>query len=411
MVDSTSWSTQFNAKGGRGYDNKTFQMENTPFYNCGLQYYSKNAEQRPTSFTNPKPKPGTSPPPMSFSTRVIDPTNSDTAGDVNADVTNYKNGFTTAYWLGFAYGASNPLTYVYISETAFNLIDKTDGAKTKDNGEQNLVASMMNIKDVYLNRGFTFSSESVITNVNFQRGFYGVFNGYFQGVIDAVNAKTNGDPKFKDLSDLMALRDYYCKQAELCKSRGEDKDPKTSSNTQQLYDTCEYDISMCKYLSGVVDKNSPPNDITDDLAGIVKNTRKTGKDGIDTTDYAAAYLDALFKLYKAVKTQNDTTLKTIQSNIDVFSSDDQKIFYQTQQILSTSYLNIALLVIYYLLFPIVVYMIFYVDTKMDKRGRYLLALFFLTYPFVINPICIYLYYAFMYFYAVSNTNVYSPGTY
>jgi hypothetical protein len=381
--DSANWATSFNdANTHTYYDFTTFDMTQTPFYRCAMNYYGNN-QSSTVAIKNPfKGNAPTINLPL-----VQDPIRSVNGGGINRN-DYYTNGFSASYHLGYNAGTTSKATAVVVTDNTFDLMDMTNNANPK------LLVHMADVKNIYDNKKMPFSKDGY-DNKDYQRGFFGIFNGYFQGYLDGVNMRLKGSQSGMDYSKLLGFQTTVCNQypgSQLCNSiRG----TVGGYNINNLPSSTVLQTTLKQYQTQLNN-------------GYIYGN---GTSGRNTQDYNALYLQTLSKLYKAVKTQNDTTLKEIQSNLDVFSADDQKVYYQTQQLSSTSYVNIALLILYYILFVVATYFIVYVDTKMDKQGKWLLVLFFLLYPFLVNPICLYLYDAFMYFYALTNVNVYSPGTY
>jgi hypothetical protein len=400
-ADSNNWATPFNSPNGT-YDFNHFDVTNCPFYKCCTTYYNSGANGRQTSYSNN----GSS---INLASSIIDPTNSGTIGIKNKDY--LINGFTTSYLLGYTKGITSNSTYAYITENAFNLIDKTDGTTTTWEGAQNIVASMQNIKTLYSNNGMKYTNVSVYQAPDFQRGFYGVFNGYFQGYLDAVHYKSKGASATQiSFSDLLALKNEFCRIAGDCKNN-----PPT---TEQGKKYCKIATDECdrltKELSGynVNDPKSLPSASSiSSMISTAKSNMNMLQNNVDTTDYAAKYGETLAKLYLAVKTQNDTVLNEIQNNIDVFSTDDQKVYYQQMQIQRLSYTNIVLLILYYILFLVTLYFIFGIDTKIEKWTKWATVAFLAIYPFIINTLFIWMYDAWLYFYSLINTNVYAQIQY
>ena len=167
---------------------------------------------------------------------------------------------------------------------------------------------------------------------------------------------------------------------------------------------------MCNELSSIL-KDYQNGIKTANLSDALANARNqssniSSEQSCDNSNYLAT----MGLLYKAVKSQNDTMLKEINVNLDIFSTDDQKVYYQSQQIQTLKKINMIFLVIYYLLFLVVVYFIFYVDQKMTLNTKRGLTAFFLLYPWIMNPIVLFLYRWYFYFYALINGQTYSPQT-
>jgi uncharacterized membrane protein (DUF106 family) len=397
MADSGNWSTPFTttiAGTNNGiYDFTNFDVTKTPFYQNAKNYYADPPSTAPGSnkktFTNRNNSKTIN---LAF---IEDPVKSASQGGI-ANETAFKNGFTSGYLLGYNDGVSSTAQYVIVMENTFNLVDATNNPT---NANAVVIKYMYDIKDLCDNPNMNYTTMDTYNDRDFKRGFYGIFNGYFQGFLDGVHSNSSGTNK--DFARLSNLKDTICGT------------PGATSLCNSITTTWQGYISGSTPMP-TTSNPSDPKSIQSQITSFqtqLNTITGTNLSSMQKTDYAALYLETLSKLYKAVKSQNDTTLKELQSNLDVFSADDQKVYYQTQQLMSTSYLNMILLVLYYLLFLVVTYFIVYVDTKMDRRGKWLLVLFFLLYPFLVNPICIYLYEAFLYFYALTNVNVYSPGTY
>lgn len=374
MSKSINWTSDFNITGG--YDYNTFNYKTTPFFKNAKIYYGNSTP--PRSYNNP---PGTDKNPFSLGV-VVDPLGG-TTGSVDESM--LENGFKDSYALGRADGTKSQVNYAIVTDNEFNLINVS-------NSDFNIIKTMSGVQALYNNQNTSYKNN---TSVDYQRGFYGVFNGYYQGFLDAVKQRTQGSPNANAL--LKWNQTYY----ELCNT--------SNTTTATLCSNMKN-----KYNNLTIDQLNaiPSTQIEKDISIFQKQYNDISANTPPPTNYTLdQYLKNLSSLYKAVKTQNDTTHKEIHNNINEFSADDQKVFYQNQQILSTSYLNIVLLIIYYLLFVAASYFIIAVDTHMDNRGKGLTILFFLLYPFLVNPICIYLYNIFIYWFAISNINIYSGVNY
>jgi hypothetical protein len=400
MADSSNWATPFNSNGT--YDFSHFDVTKCPFYNCCTTYYNSGANGRQTAYSNN----GSS---ITLSSSIVDPTSSGTIGIKTKD--NLVNGFTTSYLLGYNKGITSNSTYVYITENAFNLINKTDGTTTTWEGAQDIIASMQNIKTLYENNGMKYTNQSVYQDVDFQRGFYGVFNGYFQGYLDAVHYKSKGTSAAQQaFSNLLALKDKFCRITADCTSNP----PTTDKGKKYCKIAKEQCDLLTKQLNGynVNDKNNLPAPAAmSSMTASANAALNVIQNNTDTTDYSKLYGETLAKLYLAVKSQNDTVLNEINNNIDVFSADDQKVYYQQMQIQRLSYTNIVLLIVYYVFFLITLYFIFGIDTKMEKWIKWITVIFLGIYPFIINTLFIWMYDAWLYFYSLINTNVYAKTQY
>ena len=118
------------------------------------------------------------------------------------------------------------------------------------------------------------------------------------------------------------------------------------------------------------------------------------------------------QLYNAVKLQNDILTDEHIRQRDTYSTDNQKVKYQSANIDFYYALNQILWWIYYIVILGVFYCIVFGKAKEGSiQYRLFLVLWAITFPYIIVPIETFLYWLFSYFYAVMTSTVYNKPKY
>jgi hypothetical protein len=118
------------------------------------------------------------------------------------------------------------------------------------------------------------------------------------------------------------------------------------------------------------------------------------------------------KIYNAVKLQNDILIDEKVNQRDKYSTDNQKVKYQSANISFYYALNQILWWLYYVVILGVFYcIIFGKAAQTSITGRFMLVIWVIAFPYVIVPIENFVYWLFSYFYAVMTTTVYNKPKY
>ena len=117
-------------------------------------------------------------------------------------------------------------------------------------------------------------------------------------------------------------------------------------------------------------------------------------------------------VYNAVKLQNDILIDQKINQRDTYSTDNQKIKYQSANINFYYALNQILWWVYYLIILGVFYcIVFGKASQKSIFSRTILVIFIIIFPYVIIPIETFLYWLLSYFYAVMTSTVYNKPKY
>ena len=118
------------------------------------------------------------------------------------------------------------------------------------------------------------------------------------------------------------------------------------------------------------------------------------------------------KIYNAVKLQNDILIDEKVNQRDKYSTDNQKVKYQSANISFYYALNQILWWLYYVVILGVFYcIIFGKASQTSITGRFILVIWVIAFPYIIVPIENFVYWLFSYFYAVMTTTVYNKPKY
>ena len=114
-------------------------------------------------------------------------------------------------------------------------------------------------------------------------------------------------------------------------------------------------------------------------------------------------------LYNAITQQNSKLTSTINNMNSLYSTDDQKVLYQSAQLETLHTANTVLYLIYYALLLVIAFiLVFNLPTfSIYVRGAIMAA--FIIYPFIIGYIEVGISWLLGYIYALINGNVYTNG--
>lgn len=111
-------------------------------------------------------------------------------------------------------------------------------------------------------------------------------------------------------------------------------------------------------------------------------------------------------IYDSLKAQNKKLVTVLQNEADVYSSDDQKVLYQTNQTDNLYYINLVFIYVYFALLIVVGYILIFNMNAFSIYMRVFIAALFILYPFIIQPIEYFLYNIYNYIYSIINGTVF-----
>lgn len=111
-------------------------------------------------------------------------------------------------------------------------------------------------------------------------------------------------------------------------------------------------------------------------------------------------------LFNSIKQQNNTLLEAKRDLTDNYSIDDQKVYYQLQQLQFIKNIINYLVYIYYALVIVVIYILLFRQKDLNRYIKIFIVLCFVMYPFIIGPLEMYLYNSSGFLSAIINGNVY-----
>ena len=112
-----------------------------------------------------------------------------------------------------------------------------------------------------------------------------------------------------------------------------------------------------------------------------------------------------WNFYNSIVNQNKQLDTEIQNYKNNYSTDDQKVFYQSQQVDYLNLFNSYLFIIYYSLLVVLCYFLYYSKT-LSKYMRIGMVILITLYPFIIMTIEKNIFVILMYIFAVINGNAY-----
>jgi hypothetical protein len=111
-----------------------------------------------------------------------------------------------------------------------------------------------------------------------------------------------------------------------------------------------------------------------------------------------------------IQNQNEALDQTLTNMKDLYSTDDQKVNYQSAQIDYLITVNSILYYIYFALLIVIGFILVFNLSTVSIYMRALIAALFIIFPFTIGYIEYYIYIAFSYIFAILNGNVYTNGS-
>lgn len=162
----------------------------------------------------------------------------------------------------------------------------------------------------------------------------------------------------------------------------------------------EYLITRGKYHASLLESDNLRENVnTADLTSQIANDDKSSV----YSELTKLYIDSTKKpidVYNEILQQNNVLDEKIQHLKDSFTTDDQKVFYETQQLNYMLTISRILFIFYYLLCAILLFMLFIYNRNdgSSKIWKIMILLLFIVFPFIITFItnAIYVMSAFMY---------------
>jgi len=111
--------------------------------------------------------------------------------------------------------------------------------------------------------------------------------------------------------------------------------------------------------------------------------------------------------YDDIVKENQLLTNKKNSIKDVYQSGDQKSYYESKQVNYLLTINSALFWFYYIILILFTYVIFYINESMSKYLKIAILLLCISYPFIINPVEIFLYQVYKITMAFINVNAYT----
>lgn len=175
-----------------------------------------------------------------------------------------------------------------------------------------------------------------------------------------------------------------------------------------------------KYYSGLDKKsNAYKNLYSTYYDGYNKYLNKYEKDEQIFTTQLKPQVDYLKKTeltgidfsFDAVQKQNQILTNQIKDNKEKYSTDIQKVNYQSEKITSLKTSYVIVFAIFYIILLGLIYILFAVNTTMSRNIKIAIVVLFALYPFYVNVLQQLLYFLGTYIFAMMNGNVYTPNNY
>ena len=111
-------------------------------------------------------------------------------------------------------------------------------------------------------------------------------------------------------------------------------------------------------------------------------------------------------LFTSIRDQNEILNREIKRISDTYSTDDQRVYYQSSSMENYSVANSSLFFFYYILvLALIVFLVFYIQ-NISRVPKVLLVIVLMVYPLYILPIEQTVYSAIVYLFSVFNGDVY-----
>lgn len=120
-------------------------------------------------------------------------------------------------------------------------------------------------------------------------------------------------------------------------------------------------------------------------------------------DYSISFIE--------VNTQNNLIDNQIKEIKDVYSTDNQKVNYQSDKISTLKYINYVLFLIYYVVFAFLIIVLLMYNITFTKQFKSLLVIIFILFPFVSDIVYQLIVYLYNFIYAMLNGNAYTSNNY
>jgi hypothetical protein len=115
--------------------------------------------------------------------------------------------------------------------------------------------------------------------------------------------------------------------------------------------------------------------------------------------------------FDALQNQNTILTNQIQNNTEIYSTDMQKVTYQSDKITSLKSTYLYIFIVFYVILAILIYVLFAVNTTMSRNMKIGVIIVFALYPFYANVLQQLLYFIGAYLYAIFNGDAYTSNNY
>lgn len=115
--------------------------------------------------------------------------------------------------------------------------------------------------------------------------------------------------------------------------------------------------------------------------------------------------------FTTIKKQNTLIENKINNLKENYSTDNQKVRYQAEKIISTRGMNFILYILYFVLFFVLLFVFIFKNTTLSFYPKIYIILAFFLYPFLIDPLEQFLIFLWKYIFAMINGNVYTSNNY
>ena len=236
------------------------------------------------------------------------------------------------------------------------------------------------------------------------------------GISNAINLKATQDKLTKCSTDFRSLTTTF---NNLTTNYNNINNRLNNLNLQFFELTRKYDSKV----SELNNKNTQYDKLLNDYRKEIKdkqgaidyltiNEHFTNVEGLTSQESTAVVnittnLD--YNFYDAVVNQNKKLDSEIQNYKNIYSSDEQKVNYQTQQVNYLNVWNNYLFIVYYTLLLILFYFLYYSNSLLIYMKVCIVVLSVL-YPYIIMPVETNLFNLFSYLFSIITGNVYIKNT-
>jgi hypothetical protein len=162
---------------------------------------------------------------------------------------------------------------------------------------------------------------------------------------------------------------------------------------------------LIKLSSGYTTASNIVDDNLDVAKATIGNLTEQNKllSSLPLNDYSISFIE--------VNTQNNLIDNQIKEIKDVYSTDNQKVNYQSDKITTLKYINYVLFLIYYVVFAFLIIVLLMYNITFTKQFKSLLVIIFILFPFVSDIVYQLIVYLYNFIYALLNGNAYTSNNY